>query len=768
MNISRRDFLKGAVASAASLAAMGLAGCSTDTVETGSNAAETVAESAGESAASQSPVAAEVTDNVTYPNVQAYLSANLNPQDYDYTDNDAEDFAATKFFEPWQFGPLTVKNRIVKSAAGSAYLPTAKKEEIVDEYSHWAKGGAGFIWIEDFANLYTNYPASYKVYDRSSCYVNEIVEAIHAEDTYCGYQLSLMGASFSGFDAAAAAEYESARADQMTLDELHKLQEDFIDAAAFLKEQGVDAIEINAAGNNIGQAFLSRNRNARTDEYGPQSFENRTRFLTEIIRGIKEVNGEDFPVQVLINVVEENDNNLGQRALFTTVEENKEIAKALEAAGADSLHLRLGPYAMHVAEFASELYFTGYGINGTTAFGTQYDFSKHFQGKLRANHSGCGINIDVAGEVKSAVSIPVGTVTYMDPAHAPNYFVEAINEGKFDFMLCTRPMIADPEYVNKLKENRLDEIRPCNRCMSCHFDTDREGNFYEHCRVNACHMRAYHEDMPEGYDVQPAETVKTVMVVGGGPAGMEAARIAAERGHAVTLYEKNGYMGGLLPFASAVKGPHENLTQYLTYLQKQLEVNGVTVVTGQAVDAAFINSEAPDAVILATGGVRPELEYESTAGTSVISIDDCMSGAVGGDVVILGSGAQAVDLTMYLQAQGKNVTIITPDPAALLDKEQTSWVRTFVTPMIYARGTNVWPNASITEVGDGEITFLGDAGVEMTIPCDTLIDARDMLADTSILDGVDSSIETYAVGDCKEPWNIAEAVATANITARHL
>ncbi|MDO4633798.1 MAG: FAD-dependent oxidoreductase [Eubacteriales bacterium] len=754
MSITRREFLKGTAAGAAGLAVAGLFGAGKEKTVI---AAEETTEAAAAAEAAQQPA-----------NVQAFLSANLNPQDYDYTQNDVEDFAKTKIFEPWQFGPLTIENRIVKSAAGSAYLPTAKKEEIIAEYTNWAKGGAGLIWIEDFANLYTNYPASYKVYSREDCYVSDIAAAIHAEGKFCGYQLSLMGASFSGFDASTAEEYASAHADDMTLEELKKLQEDFIDAAKFLKEQGVDAIEINAAGNNIGQAFLSRNRNARTDEYGPQSIENRVRFLREIIEGIKEVNGKDFPVQILINVIEENDKDLGQRASFTTAEENQMIAKELENAGADALHLRLGPYAMHVAEFASDLYFTGYGINGTTAMGTQFDFSKHFQGKLIANHSGCGLNMNIAGEVKSAVSIPVGTVTYMDPAHAPNYFVEAIDAEKFDFMLMTRPMIADPEYVNKLKENRIDEIRPCNRCLSCHFDTDKEGNFYEHCRVNACHMRAYHDEMPEGYDVVPAETAKKVMVIGGGPAGMEAAHIAAQRGHTVTLYEKNGYLGGLLPFANTIKGPHENLSEYMTYLKKELEVYNVTVETGTEVTAEMINEAAPDAVILAVGGVRDTLGLEATAGTSIVSIADIMTAELGDNVVIYGGGAQAVDVTMYLQAQGKNVTIIMPDAEAALDKEQSSWVRTFVKPMIYARGTNVWPNAQIVSVGDGEVTFLGDAGVNLTIKCDTLVEAMDMLPNTSLLDGVDSAIATYAVGDCKEPWNIAEAVATANIAARNI
>lgn len=782
--LSRRDFLKGAAAGAASMMTMGIIGCGAENSGAEPSAAveTTAAQTTAAQTAAQTTAAAETTaaavEEAAKPveaeaaagqNVQAFLSENLNPlaKDDDFYSNTIGDFSATTMFSPWKFGPLTVGHRIVKSAAGSAYLPTAKKEEVIAEYTNWAKGGVSLIWVEDFANLYTNYPAHYKTYTREDAYMKELTDAIHAQGSICGYQLSLMGASFSGFDVSTAAEYESARADQMTLEELKKLQEDFIDAAKYLKDQGFDAVEINAAGNNIGQAFLSRNRNARDDEYGPQSFENRTRFLAEIIQGIKEVNGQDFPVQILINGIEENDKDLGKNTLFTTVEENKEIAKMLEAAGADALHVRIGPYAMHVAEFAGDLYFTGYGINGTTGFGTQFDFSRHFQGKLDSGHSGCGILLNVAAEIKSAVSIPVGTVTYMDPAVAPDYFEQALADGKIDFMLMTRPLIADPEYVNKLREGRLDEIRVCNRCLSCHFDTDENGGFYEHCRVNACHMRAYHEDMPEGYDLVPAQTAKNVMVIGGGPAGMEAASVAAKRGHKVTLYEKKGLLGGLLPFANVVKGPHENLDRYQAYLTRQLELENVEVVLSQEVDQAFIAQKAPDVVILAVGGLRDSLGLEGTAGTKVISIDDFAGTELGDNVTIVGSGAQAIDVTLYLQAQGKNVTIVTPDPIEKMDKEQTSWVRTFVTPMITARGTRVWPNASIVSVGDGEITVSGETGVDMVIKCDTVIEALDMLPNTGLTEGL-SGVEVYAVGDCSKPWNIAEAVASANIAARRI
>lgn len=740
--LTRRSFLTGSIAAAGAFAALG--GCSPATTQ---------------SSATESK--AEISDEMS---VRQH-AAKLNPQT---NETSGESGTMEHIFSEWKFGSLTLPNRIVKSAAGrrGQWGEGLAGPEPVNYYAGMARGGTAMIFMDDIPEMYEHFKASPgvgKISDWTDDEFKTLIDAVHAEGAYFGYQLASMGLVFSGF-VDTGVPFVSSTCNDMSAEEIQLFIQDTMNAASKLKSLGFDAVEINAAGENIGQTFLSRNVNKREDDYGPQTLENRARFVCDLIRGIKKSCGNDFPVQVLINGVEENDVNLGDNALYTTVEENIQFAKMFEEAGADSLHIRIGPRGQHVCQFAGDLYFTGYGIEGTTGYGTQFDFKRHWQGKLKADRSGLGLMVDVAAEIKEAVSIPVGCVTYMDPARDPEYFDSIIADEKIDFMLMNRPLGVDFEYVNKLKEGRLSEIAPCTRCMHCHFDYDREGNLDPHCRVNAAGFRAYRDTMPEGFEPLPAETKKNVMVIGGGPAGMEAARIAAQRGHSVTLYEKNGSLGGLLDFAHATKGSHENIDALRAYLAEQLDIAEVSIVCGKEVDSDFITSQAPDVVILATGGVRPSSGLSGTNGTKIVPLPDFLTTDLGENVTILGENAQAVDAAMRLLAEGVNVTMVTPNSLSKLGEGHSSWVKTFETPMLKALGVRVWPEASISKVEDGAITILTDSGVEVDIPCDSVIEALDMEPDASLIDNI--SIESYAVGDCADPFNIANAIYTANLTAR--
>ena len=735
--ISRRTFLAGASTAAASALV----------------ASSAIAEEAKSEQADAQVESTQAADELLY-------TASINPQDSDWLGTET-DFAT--LFSPWKLGNIELSHRMVKSAAGSATYLAGYTDELFDYYVNFAKGGVEMIWVEGEAfALGEDGTFGADALD----FGKRLVEACAEYGSHLGYQWALFGSSVAE--------------DAMTVEQIQAMEDVAATYATQLKEMGFEAIEINAAGFNQGEQFLSRFYNTRTDEYGFATPENRSRWVCECIQKIKAAAGDDFVVQILINCIEDNDNLDNSATLMTTdnmvtnprnkvttVEEGIAMAKCMEQAGADSMHLRLGPLGNHPCQFGSDLYFLLNGIEGASGFGTQYDFSKNWQGYLDGSHQGAGMLIGVVERYKQALSIPCGCVTYNDPAHAPEFFEQALADGKVDFYMMTRPLTVDFDYVNKLREGRIDEIAPCTRCLHCHIGSNQMNRALGYCRVNALTQRVMTENGPATYELEPATAPKNVMVVGGGPAGMEAARIAALRGHTVTLYEKSGILGGMLPFASAVKGPHENLDQLNAYLQKQLELAGVTVVTGTEVTADTVAQAAPDALVLACGGTRGALDLGGE-GVEVVDLEQFMFADLGDKVVVYGSNAQAFDCALWLTVHKKHVVMVTPSTIDELDMQQSQHAQRFMTTALYALGLQVYTEASITGVADGQITVTSaSAGVDYTVPCSQVINAADMVANAGLLDEVDVA-ETYAIGDCANPFNIALAIRGGNDAGRAL
>jgi 2,4-dienoyl-CoA reductase-like NADH-dependent reductase (Old Yellow Enzyme family)/thioredoxin reductase len=688
----------------------------------------------------------------------------LNPQE-DYTAY-TTDYAA--LFEPLKIGSLTLKNRLVKSPGGSdTWIPEGDvlNDNYLDYYENFAKGGCSLVFTESSIAAYIGIDVAKHEstgwfgahLDKAKELMGPVVERVHKHGAYIGYQLAGPG-GVGGFDISS-----------VSIDDLHWIQQVMVDTAVAYKEAGYDIGELHCGAQQVLNTMMSPRGNTRTDEYGADTIENRTRFNCELIKMIKQACGADFPIQILMNAVEENDQAIGDNYGFLTMWDCIENAKAFEAAGADTIYLRINMPGLHISQFAPDLLFSGYQCEGLTGYGARFDFSQHFGGVLNGQYSGCAMILRACAEFKKALKIPVSCAGYMDPRTAPDLMNNAVANGEIDYLMITRPLTVDPELPNKLQAGKRDEVAPCCRCMHCHNKggPGPVGSGPEWCRVNAVTQHAYTDLMPEGYELLPASTLKKVLVVGGGPAGMEAARIAAKRGHSVTLYEKESTLGGLIKTAHAYKGDHERLGDLIAYLVRQQEVNSVTVVTGTEVDSAFIQQEAPDAVIVAVGGNR-ESKLVSSGPTEVVGFDGVMTSEIGEKVVILGVGAQAIDLAMYLLAVGKKIQMVHEGPPVDIDKEQSMWVRTYVKPQLYSCGVKIWSSAKIQNVTDTGIEIVDQVGTRIQLECDTVIECYDMVPNTTLFDSISKDFEAYAVGDCSAPYNIADAILNGNLAARKI
>ena len=216
-----------------------------------------------------------------------------------------------------------------------------------------------------------------------------------------------------------------------------------------------------------------------------------------------------------------------------------------------------------------------------------------------------------------------------------------------------------------------------------------------------------------------------------------------------------------------VKGKHESLGRLRNYLSRMLEVEGVNVVTGQEVDAAFVREQSPDVVIVATGGVRPELAAAGTAATPVIGVTDFLASEIGERVAVLGFNAQATDTAHYLIAQGKKVTVIAPEAAEAFGAGQSMMLNAFVKPAFFAAGGRLMPECTLKSVGDGEIVVTNSFGMDVTLACDCVVDASTMSPNTALADELSGEFDVHVIGDAAEPSSIQNAITTGNLTARN-
>lgn len=686
-----------------------------------------------------------------------------------------------KLFTPFNIGKMRVKNRIIKTAAEmNTHDPVDAhmNQRTIDYVEAVAKGGAGMVILW---NAYLDYPLGARMEDGlridSDEYIpgfRKLADAVHKYDCMLSVQMMHAGpwcpASLAGRPPIAASVmreevygFWSDETTEATIAEIEDIQEKFVKAALRFKEAGVDHLEIHCGTQHLGNTFMSPHWNKRTDQYGPQSLENRARFIVEILQKIKKRLGEDFPLGVLYNAAEYGiDDGI-------TPEEGQEFGRIFEAAGADNLHPK--------ADGMGPLYSL---INWPEAV-CYPEVPDPLPEELDGSLSGAGFWVPLASMVRKAVNIPVIATAGIDAIMAE----KILKDDKADFIGMTRRLLADPDLPNKALEGRLEDIAPCTRCLSCIEAIHTQyvpGEFSKSfCRINASLAKE------REYEIRPADKKKKVMVAGGGPAGMEAARIAALRGHEVVLYEKEHKLGGSVPVAATIKGVDiEDLPALVSYLETQITRLGVKINLAKEVNKALIEKVKPDVLILATGGKYYIPEIPGIDSRRVVKAADLNSKLkkalrfagpakltwatklwmpIGNKVVIIGGGIHGLQTAVFLAKRGKNITVVEEADKMGAMVIENHKVRLF--GWLEEKGVQMYSGVKYQEITDKGLTITTKEGEKITLAADTILPALPMVPDTGILENLkDTAPEVYQIGDCSNPALIIDAIGDGSRIGR--
>jgi 2,4-dienoyl-CoA reductase-like NADH-dependent reductase (Old Yellow Enzyme family)/thioredoxin reductase len=532
-------------------------------------------------------------------------------------------------FQPIQIGKLTLKNRITNSPTYNflaSYDNHVTREQIESSKPVGSGGAATVTMGSGFINKILP-PAARHIVGLSDewivTYLSEWCEAVKRYGAKACVELVPIASYFGTHEVESSVGIPmEIDCNLLSLAELQGFIADYAKAARHVLKAEGDMVLIHGAHGQLPALLFSKVFNKRTDIYGPQTFESRCRFAVDLLDAIRAEVGDKLAIEYRISAIDMVPGS-------PEIEEVIEFAKVIEDR-IDLLHVSRGNLA----------------INKLTPFILPPTYMDH------------GINIEYAAQFKKALRIPVSVVGAVTLEQAE----EAIASGKVDMVALCRQLIADPESVNKLERGEEDAVRPCIRCNTC-ISRSHFGSKPPRCAVNP----VYGRELDYGNNPAP-KSKKKVVVVGGGPAGMEAARTLVERGHEVVLFEKASHLGGLL--IGAVEAPFKSdLKQYLEWsIRMTMRHKNIDLRMGTEATAALIVAEKADAMIMAIGGkpIIPDLTCKD--GFRVIWAGDLDNGnaPIGDTVLVAGAGLTGCETALRFLQSGRKVTLIDALPREAL------------------------------------------------------------------------------------------------------
>jgi 2,4-dienoyl-CoA reductase-like NADH-dependent reductase (Old Yellow Enzyme family)/thioredoxin reductase len=625
-------------------------------------------------------------------------------------------------WEPFQLGKMALRNRIVmppmvvRYADDNGYVTERNR----NYYEARARGGVALVIVE----------ATF-VHKSGQAFINQLgisddsflpgmkhlVQAIHRQGAKSAIQLHHGGrtanSKLSGLPVVAPSPIPLPGGEmpqELTAENIADMVAAFAEAAVRAREAGFDGVEIHGAHGYLVDQFLSGATNKRQDAYGG-SHSKRARFLIEVIKAIKEAAGNDLAVWCRINGQE-----YGVEG-GTTPEEAQETARLAESAGIEAIHVSgFGPGAPN---------------NLTTPKFTT------------------GVIMDAVEGIKRVVNVPVIAVGRITPEAGE----KILKEGKADLIAIGKALLADPDLPEKAAAGRMADVTPCIICNNCRDDIRKPELPGIRCSVNATLGREAESK------IVPASKPKNILIAGGGPAGMEAARAAALRGHRVTLYEKETRLGGQL-IQAAIPPHKDRIAPLVSYLERQLNQLGVEIKLGTEATTKTVEELKPDVVVLATG-VKPFIpDIPGVTNANVVQAGDVLEGGVetGNRVVVIGGELVGCEVAEFLADQGKKVTVARRGAEMAVGIGPS--LRNFVLSRLAAKGVTLLPGIKYREITPEGLAITTAEGEPKTIPADTVVLAAGAVPDNQLYDKLQGkAAKVHCIGDCVQPRTIRDAIA---------